>query len=339
MQKLAKFRSDQNGSGLFLCIFVLFFMLGVGGLVVDMGIAYKAKSEMRKAANAAALSGAGVIFEGDDRINAVVDDILAANKEDDCTLTEPVKVDKYKITVKLDKTISTYFMKIFGIDTIPITVSSSAKVTPVSGMTGAMPLGVSAESLGLDENMQLKKDMEWAMLTLKEDPAGNTSFGKYGIISFNKNDALSDVDPKKDPGAKLYKQYLQSGYPNQIDIGDILFTESGSVASDDKIMKDKINNSKYNSIDAVKTAFQNNTLNYTDSRIMLVIIYKEGNFIDADHNVREITVAGFAYFYLASYTKDGNNRQIDGYIIPRILNSTNNDDALKLGSYTIKLVE
>ncbi|MDF2884764.1 MAG: hypothetical protein K0R54_5334, partial [Clostridiaceae bacterium] len=33
-------------------------MLGVGGLVVDMGIAYKAKSEMRKAANAAALSGA-----------------------------------------------------------------------------------------------------------------------------------------------------------------------------------------------------------------------------------------------------------------------------------------
>lgn len=80
--KLNNLIKDEKGNGVLICILVLFIMLGIGGLAVDASILYKAKGEMKKAANAAVLSGAQVIFNGN--VDNVVHDILKAHSEDNC---------------------------------------------------------------------------------------------------------------------------------------------------------------------------------------------------------------------------------------------------------------
>lgn len=332
MLKVSKLKKDERGSGLILCIIVLFLMLGMGVLVVDASILYKAKGEMRKAANAAALSGAQVMFNNDaaTAVTNVVTEIVDANNENgtlQLPLSPTIPNDENKVTVTLKKSVPLYFTKVFGIPDPSITVTSSAEAEPLGGASGAMPLGVSMASIGLTEDMKIPPDMEWKQVTLKTSPS-DTNYGKYGLISF-----------PGDSGASDYKENLENGYPGEVEVGDTLNTESGSVAADDSIMESKITNSKYTSIEDVKTAYANNTLNYSDSRIMLIIVYKEGAIIDASQNIREITVAGFAYFYLDSYIKDGNDRNIEGYFIPRIYGSIGDAKALNLGAYAIKLVE
>jgi hypothetical protein len=349
MLKISKFYSGEEGSGLLLCIVVLLVMIGVGGLTVDMGIIYKTKGEMRKAANAAALSGAQEILgEDNDLIEGIVEDILVAHNPEyipeggslywDIADTDSqywkLEGDK-TIRVMLEQTVPTYFIKIFGIDEVPLKVISRAKATPLAVGSGAMPLGVSKDSIALTG------DESWDKFLLKADPAGDTSFGKYGIISFNINQAEENADPKREPGAKPYKNYLESGYPGEIKLGDTLFTQSGSIAAGNNILEDKIRNSNYKTLAEVQAAYENKTLDYNDSRIMLIIVYEEGSIINSDLNIRQIKVSGFAYLYLDEYVKNGNERQINGYIIPRVFTSIGDENAvdLGLGAYSIRLVE
>ena len=141
MVKVSKLFKDENGAGFLLVIFVLFVMLGVGGLVVDMGIIYKTKGEMRKAANAAVLSGVQVISVSDAKVNEVVQKILkdhneyvnlksskiAVNVEGNVAVALKKEVTtnillfchppvKNKVTVTLKKDVPLYFMRIFGIN-------------------------------------------------------------------------------------------------------------------------------------------------------------------------------------------------------------------------------
>ena len=210
MQKLAEFKSDQNGSGLILCIFVLFFMLGVAGLVVDMSIAYKAKGEMRKAANAAALSGAQVIFNSNASISNVVNDILAENHEKDCTLDLQIKAKgENKVTVKLRKDVSLYFMKIFGKDTIPITVASSAVNEPAAAMTGVVPLGV-------EEGIKLEVGKKYILKGKKQED----SPGWFGFLNLDGNKNPHDI-----------ADLINNGYSGEIKINQILDKTPGEKAS------------------------------------------------------------------------------------------------------------
>lgn len=299
MIKLAKFKKDQNGNGILLCILILFFMLGVGGLVVDMSIAYKAKSEMRKAANAAALSSAGVIFEGDDRINAVVNDILAANKEDDCTLTKPVKVDKYKITVKLDKTISTYFMRIFGINTIPITVSSSAMAGPLGAASGGAPIGIRD-----DVDLQIGN-----AYPLKLQP-GDGASGNYNLLALGGN------------GGDTLRDNFKYGYKSEIKIGQtVVITEPGSKTGPTQ----------------QGLQYRLDDITNPNSTILMVIIYDHNDVLNGRSEVTVKGFAFFDIKDMRTSGNDGKN--ISGVFIKKITTGSINDGAVDKSAYAIKLVE
>ena len=143
MVKAPKLYKDENGAGFLLVIFVLFVMLGVGGLVVDMGIIYKTKGEMRKAANAAVLSGIQEIFVSDASVTKVVHYILKAHNEESSLESLNIKPNgENKVVVTLNKEVPLYFMRIFGINSVPVEVASSAKAGALSAGSRVVPLGI-----------------------------------------------------------------------------------------------------------------------------------------------------------------------------------------------------
>lgn len=223
MHKFAKFRSDQNGNGIILCIFVLFFMLGVGGLVVDASILYKAKGEMRKAANAAALSGAQLLFNDDVSISDVVDDILDENYEKDCTLDLKIKPNKEnKVTVTLDKDVSLYFMKIFGKDSYHIEVVSSAVREPATAMGGVIPLGV-------EEGTQLTVGTEYPLKNDNKIGPG----GWFGYLDITKYAGGNT-------GANDLALLIANGCPNPIKVGAVISRIEGEKTSVSKNVTTRI---------------------------------------------------------------------------------------------------
>jgi len=257
MLKAPKLFKDENGAGFLLVIFALFVMLGVGGLVVDMGIAYKTKGEMRKAANAAVLSGVQKISVNDASVTKVVHYILKAHNEEDSLTSLKIEANveknvavnlkkevstnvllfchivKNKVTVTLKKDVPLYFMRIFGVNSTPVEVTSSAVREPVTEMGKVIPLGVQlGTKLTVGTEYLLKGDM--------------LSPGWFGflLIDGNKNPHdLSDL--------------INSGYDGQIKVNDVIGRVPGEKAAAGKditarkaliIIYEVINSSKKDSI-------------------------------------------------------------------------------------------
>lgn len=315
MLKGFKLNRSEEGAGLLLCIIILAVMLAVGGLVVDMGIVYKTKGEMRKAANAAALSGAQVMFKSDDTITGVVDYVLEANNEKDALESVLIKPDgKYKITVALKRDVNLYFVKFFGISSIPVEVTSSAEAGPLGIADGAVPLGVPSsviDSIGDGQEYDLKVG------------PGSSEYGNFGIISLSDSWSIG----------KDYESDLTYGYNGEISVGQVLETETGNVEGKTKnAIEYRINNSENTEVGLPSgdIDLQN------DTRLLKVLVYEE---VDTNgQQLKEIEVIGFAYFYLKK-TDGKDYSTITGYFIKGLESGALDENAIEKGAYAIRLVE
>ncbi|MEQ8156624.1 MAG: pilus assembly protein TadG-related protein [Clostridiaceae bacterium] len=216
MSKLIDIKKNENGSTVIIFVFIIFLMLGVGGFAVDASMLYAVKGEMRKAADSAALSGAQRLFSNSD-INIVkadvkntANDILTKNGQGDC-LPADVPVQDNKVTVTLEKDVSTYFMKIFGVTTVNIKVTSVAakEGEPLTEMTGVIPLGIS-------EGTVLTVGTEY---TLKDDNKIGSG-GWFGYLDIGQGNSASKT-----------LDYITNGSPNEIKVGDTIGEVPGNMTS------------------------------------------------------------------------------------------------------------
>jgi Flp pilus assembly protein TadG len=311
MCKLLNIRRDENGSTILIFVFILFLMLGVGGLAVDAGALYKAKGEMRKAADAAALSGAQVMFVDDATVTDTVNSILAANKENNCNLVLNIKPGgANKVTVKLDKTVSTYFMKIFGVSSVPISVTSSAMAGPLGGASGVLPIAVSDASVYVPGN---------------DYPINYTSGsglqGNFGYLDFTsvyKADGSTKVtDPNPDingKGAPTLNYFLQSGFGPEIDYNYTIYSETG-----------------------VKKQTAYNGMISQLNKTVIILLYDHNDTFDFAGKSSPVHITGFAFFTIDSVNSDTN--LVTGKFVEKVTSGSINDSAKDWGAYAIKLVE
>jgi hypothetical protein len=313
MVKASKLYKKEDGSGLLLCIFVLFVMLGVGGLAVDTGILYKTKGEMRKAANAAVLSGAQDMFETNDTITDVVNYVLEAHKEKESLNSLAIKPNgENKLTVTLKKDVPLYFMKIFGITSAPVSVASSAKVGPLGAAGGAVPLGVPLTVLN---NLKYKEEY-----VLKVGP-GDSEYGNFGILALT------------GPGAKLYEDDLKTGFDGEIKIGQIIPTETGNKAGPTEEAVEYRLDKSLNKLQGLPSG----ELDLNDPRLLKVLVYKEASY--SGNQLTTVEVVGFAYFYLKIPASNHDYKTLSGYFIQGVESGLINENAAEKGAYAIRLVE
>lgn len=297
---------EENGNGLLLFFLFIFVFIGVTGVVVDMGIVYKTKSELRKTANAAVLSGAQELTRGEVYVREVVDNILSANGEKESLKECQVKPNnENKVRVTLEKDVPLTFMKLFNIKSVPVKVSSTAGIAPLSRAVGAVPLGI-------DKNVPLEYMKEYK---LKVD-AGSSSTGYFGIL------ALSGV------GANLYEEDLMYGYENDLKIGDVIGTQTGNVEGKTRNgVNFRINSSPY---------LTNDISHRDDPRVILVLVYEPYEI--STNQLKSVKICGFAYFYLEE-PMGRNDSSVTGYFIQRVGTGTGSMNTKDNGAYAIKLVE
>lgn len=298
----------KEEKGTAVVIFALFIVLiiGMAGLVIDIGAVYNARSQLKKTANAAALSGAQELTNNEASVNEVVENILAADDEEKSLKELGIQREgEYKLRVSLEREIPMNFLRLFKINSIKANASSTAGLLPMNRANGAVPLGI-------DKSVSLEYMKEYK---LKVD-SGDSLFGNFGIL------ALSG------PGAKLYEQDLKYGFDGELQIGDIIDTQTGNIEGKTKNAIDyRISSSPYPEGDITS---RNNP------RIMLVLIYEPYKI--ESNQMKQVKIDGFAYFYIKQ-PMDKNDSSITGYFIKRAGNGFGAVDAENKGAYAIRLME
>lgn len=301
-----KLLKEENGSSIVIFALLMVVIVGVAGLVIDMGILYETKSSLNKTANTAVLSGSQELVNSDSEVKQVVEEILAAEGEEKSLREINIERDgSYKLKVVLEKEVPLYFLKLFKLNSMKVSVSSSAELVTMSRAKGAVPLGI-------DEDIPLEYMKEY---NLKVD-SGDSEYGNFGIL------ALSGT------GAMLYEQDLRNGYGNEIKAGDIISTQTGNISG--------------KTIDAVNYRVNSSTYPEGDitsrdnPRIILILVYKP--YEVSSNQLKQVKITGFAYFYIKA-PMDSHDSSIKGYFIKRVGNGFGDDALVNKGAYAIRLVE
>lgn len=305
-KKYLRIMREEEGNGLVWFIFSFFILIGITGLVVDGGILYKTKAELRKAANAAVLSGAQELKTSNNQVEIVVDKILKAHNEENNLKEVSIKPDNTnKVSITLEKNVPLHFMKLFNINSAPVSVKSSAEISPMTRTSGAVPFGIR-------EDIDLKYEVPY---TLKVD-AGDGDSGNFGIL------ALSG------PGANLYEQDLKYGYKEELKVGDIIPTQTGNVEGKTREgVNYRIQNSPTKEYDP---AYRD------DPRVIKILVYRP--YETSVNQLKSIQIVSFAYFYLTEPV-DRHDSSVKGYFIERTGTGIGDPTAPNNGAYAIKLVE
>ncbi len=127
---------QEDGQILILWPFVFIVACAFAGLTIDLGSIYAEKWRLQSAVDSASLSGVesytsnpsgswSAAAESIGDTNGLVSSDYAYNSSDGISLasTSPPTV-----TVRVTHPTPTYFMRVFGIDTVPITVSATAQI-------------------------------------------------------------------------------------------------------------------------------------------------------------------------------------------------------------------
>jgi len=302
----SRFMKEESGSALVLFTLSFVVILGIVGLVIDLGMAYNTKSHLKKTANAAVLSGAQELTNSSDSVKTVVDNILEAHKESGSLKEADIMPNgQSTLRVVLEKDVPMYFLKLFKLNNIKVSAASAAAIAPISRGSGAVPLGI-------DDSIPLEYMKEY---TLKVD-SGDSEYGNFGIL------ALSG------PGAQLYEQDLLYGYKGELKVGDIVDTQTGNIEGKTR-----------NAINTRITACTNNIYDpdHRDCpRVVLILVYKPYNVVS--NQMKQVKITGFAYFFIKE-PMSIHDSSITGYFIKRTGTGYGDENIRDNGAYAIKLTE
>lgn len=298
---MKNFLKKEEGNVIVLLAFGMAAMIAMLGVVIDGGHLFYTKSHLQKAANAAALSGAQELPNGEANVQEVVNEVLGSHNEQ-ASLTQANITNSRELHVVLEKNAPVFFSSLFGIENAPVKAEAKAALKPLVEATGAVPLGIE-ESVDLQygQTYQLKVD------------SGDSVSGNFGILAL------------EGPGARLYRENLMYGFDQPLKVGDVVNTQTGNIAG---ATREAVN---YRANGCLQPPGE-----YDErvcSRVMLVVVFEKVT-------TKSVKVKGFAYFYLTD-PMGSKDDSIRGIFIKRAGAGTPaaTASATDSGAYAITLTE
>lgn len=144
----------KNERGAYLVFFAILIpiLFGCAGLAVDLGNGFARHARLQKAADAAVLA-ASYVYDKDDvtDLKTVAHTYLEANLYADTAMRDNYKIDKITkrvygdgtdetkgvlLSLYVSQNVDTTFMRILGLQKIPVSVEATARLVPDSPITG-----------------------------------------------------------------------------------------------------------------------------------------------------------------------------------------------------------
>lgn len=296
----------EHGNAVVLMAFAMSVLLGFAALAVDTGVLYLDHTRLARAADAAALAGAG---ELPDVGKAAA---LAAGyaEKNGIDTSDPAKFkvsfseDAKKITVEIKKDVGLFFAGSLGFNNSMVNGRATAKISPLKAVTGLVPIG-------LDEGlMPLVPGQQYVI------KVGYPELGWTGVLAYPGQSGSDD-----------YRQSARYGYQGKVTIGDNEAKGAGNKTGPTiQGLQERI--------DAAVGDTWNN--HQPDSpRILYVPIYRVLGSSPSDN----VKIVGFASVFLDSIGGTGNKNDVYVTYVNHSASGETDDSLANPYLFGVKLVE
>jgi len=317
----------ERGNALIMMVIIVPVLIGIAGLALDWGRGVWTQVKMQKASDAAALAGAS---ELPDQTSAWDIASVYVNSNypdaDDVVLTPSSGTFKVEIT----DTINTFFMSLFGHDTMEVFVDSTATIKqPVGGLRGGgFPFAIINPDLNgdpVDDLVPANYGREYVIMYGEDNlfvpdwangsaPMGETdsnSSGWRGALKLNMDGTMDG-----EAGADDLVYNFINGWPGTAIIGDDLLVQTGNIdnpvnkARDDLLGPDPV---AWEDFDPEIHA--NSTRVVMVPIVHLVNVSRQDTYTIQDYNNGVayehdfVVLDGFAPFFIETVTEQGD---VDG---------------------------
>jgi secretion/DNA translocation related TadE-like protein len=216
---------NQNGQATVITVVFLVVLLGMAALVLDVGSWYRAKRDAQSTADAAALAGAQALPNGSTANATTLAQQYATKNGGIGTGTVTFSTKFYPndtITVSVKRKSPGFFAKLFGVRTVNVGGTATARSEPVSQVTGVAPITVHYKQprlhcTGGGNNISCNPDFGPAYPTTLDledlHQAGSGSgAGAFGLINLDQNSGGNI-------GADVLTDWLLNGYSGYLPLG------------------------------------------------------------------------------------------------------------------------
>jgi Flp pilus assembly protein TadG len=212
---------SESGQAVVLSVVWMIVLLGMAGLVIDVGSWYRSQRDLQADADAAALAGAQELPNNTSTASGQATTYALKNgftlPASGITISGTVVPDD-SITVKVDKNAPTFFAKVFGVATVPVRAEATAKSSLIGSAKYVAPIAV---------------NIQHPMLSGINAGVNCPCFGQQTTLPLGKTGApgafaLIDLDGNKGgTGASDLAAWIQNGFQDYLDLGDY-FSNTGA---------------------------------------------------------------------------------------------------------------
>jgi hypothetical protein len=220
---MKKLFGSSRGQIMVVYTIALVALLGAIALCTDVAVMYVNWQQLQKAADAAALAGAGYLPDQPSAAASTAQTYVGNNGSKTGELTggtPAVSPNQLSVTVSLGRTVPYYFAQVLGMTNQSINVTATAGIkTNGSGTRGLIPLGLSCPDGATSGNcVDNKGNPDYIVGTtynMKQDQSQTSLSGNWGALSLGAN------------GASQYQLNLELGYNGPTE--DAYATKPGNV--------------------------------------------------------------------------------------------------------------
>lgn len=224
-------RNDRGQATVITLVFLV-VLLGMAALVLDMGSWFRADRATQSTADAAALAGAQALPENPGQATTLAQQYATSNgglgTGNVQISTKIVNNDTIKVTVR--RTAPGFFSKVFGVKTVTVGSTATARSEGVSSVKGVAPITVHwkhpmLHCTGPSTHPTCNPDFVTQTTLNLEDlhqPGGGSGSGAFGLLNLNYGDPTGNI------GAGTLADWLLHGFQDYLPLGNYFSAPSAN---------------------------------------------------------------------------------------------------------------
>lgn len=308
MRRRLRFRDEQHGERgnvTLLTAFSIMVISGFSAMVTDVGGLYLQKQTAQSGADAGALAGADVLLQAG--ASSAANTAFQMAKVNDTKSQYTVTADSttQTVTVQGQQSVPLWFARIWGMQNASVHVTSQASIGTLTSGTGMVPIAVPEQSFVYGQQYTLS------------DGAGTGQSGNYGFLDLSGN------------GANGVESDIEHGYNFPLSVGEQVSTKPGVMSGPVQQAID------YRmSEDGCDTGCENFSNAKPDCARVIYLPVVDSLDVSGK---KDVTIMGFAAFYLNGLQNGGGHQQIVGRFIQMVRPGTIGNGQ-NFGAYGVKLL-
>jgi len=269
----------ERGAVTIVVLGMMAAVLGLGAIVIDGGMLYYERARLQTAVDAVVLAGASALLSGSSAAQNAAQSAAQANNLPLASLNLTIDVNARTVQARASRNVPLGLARALAQTNATVGAKALAQVSGISGLQGVAPLGVIWQNFIFGQLYDLKVG------------GGSGEGGNYGAL------ALGGT------GSSNFRDNLRHGYEGWLRTGDRVQTEPGNMSGPTK-------NAIEDRLAACTHGCTHGRHIPNCPRVMLVAIID-----DLPDGRGEVTILGFAAFFLDDHVGSGKNSFVRGRFI------------------------